>query len=257
MNDRPIPMTPERNKNRDPAGVDLEKVSPNPGLGANFETRAQPDLVFSTKARIWGDKTPAAIEPTEPSYLRDDLYRKTLAKDGHRCMFCGFISQNNQVHNLNDNHRDVRPENLRTVDPLCHGWHHLGELGDDGGVIAYLPGLSAQDANHLQRTILVALQAEDAVVQEDARKLLNWMASHRDYTKEAWGTSDPAVFASALARTADDDREKRAVVFQGLAVVFNPTEYGPDVATWIQGAYAKLPIGRWPQAYHDVMNAPA
>lgn len=250
-------MTAERSNNLDPAAVDLEKVRPKHGLGSNFEQALYPPLEFSTKARIWGDKTPEAIEPTDHAFIAQDLRRKTLAGDGHRCMFCGFYSQRNQVHNLNDNHRDIRPDNLRTADVLCHGWQHLGELGSDNAVIAYLPGLSAQDANHLQRTIMVALQSDDETVRDDARKLLNWMASHRDYAKEAWGTSDPVVFASALVRLEGQDREKRAVVFQHLAVVFNPSAYGEHVATWAQEAYQKLPVGNWQQVYHDVMTAPA
>lgn len=248
-------MTTNHDDNHDPATVDPDKVQPKPGLGSNFETAAYPALMFSTKCRVWGDKSPNAIEPTGPAYVDQGLRQKTLVKDGHRCMFCGFYSQQNQVHNLTDNHRDIRPENLRTADPLCHGWQHLGELGEGNAAIAYLPGLSGQDANHLQRTIMVALQSDDAVVREDARKLLNWMASHRDYTKDAWGTYDPAVFASALVRL--EDREQRQVVFEDLAVVFNPGPYAQHVSTWVRESYGTLPISKWGQVYHDVINAPA
>lgn len=248
-------MTTNEHDNRDPAAVDLDKVQPKAGLGSNFDTAAYPALMFSTKSRIWGDASPDAIEPTEPEYIRDGGGKKTLAKDGHRCMFCGFYSQKNQVHNLTDNHRDIRPENLRTADPLCHGWQHLGELGEGNAMIAYLPGLSGQDVNHLQRTIMVALQSDDAAVREDAKTLLNWMASHRDYTKDAWGTYDPAVFASALVR--HEDREMRQVVFQDLAVVFNPGPYAQYASTWARESFGTLPMTKWGQIYHNVMHAPA
>ncbi|CAH2782495.1 MAG: IncI1 plasmid conjugative transfer protein TraT [uncultured Paraburkholderia sp.] len=250
-------MTTDRTDIHDPADVELDKVLPKPSLGSTFEKAANSALLFSTKSRVWGDKHPSAVEPTEPEFERQDLRRKTLVADGHRCMFCGFYSSQNQVHNLSDNHRDVRAENLRAADHLCHGWNHLGELGEGNAVIAYLPGLSGQDANHLQRTIIVAVQSDDPAVREDAKKLLNWMASHRDYAKDAWGTSDPAVFAEAIVRLEEEDREKREVVFQDLAVVFNPGPYTQVAATWARESYGTLPVGKWGQVYHDVMNAPA
>ncbi len=250
-------MTTDSFNYRDPALVDRDTVRPGPGLATSFEVAANPDLLLSTKAKVWGDKAPSAIEPTESAYVSEDLKSETLVKDGYRCMYCGFHSRGNQVHNLNDNHRDVSAGNLRAVDPLCHAWQHLGEIGEDGAVIAYLPGLNAQDINHLQRTILIALRADDPLLREDARTLLNWLASHRDYTKDAWGTSDPSVFAEALVRLNEEDREKRAVVFQNLAVVINPIAYDEHVSEWAKDAYRKLPTSGWHQVYHDVINAPA
>lgn len=250
-------MTAEQGDIHDPANVEPDKVRPRLGLGQCFEHAAVPTLLFSTKSRIWGDKHPGAVEPTVPEFEREGLRRNALVADGHRCMFCGFHSSQNQVHNLSDNHRDVRPENLRGADHLCHAWNHLGELGEGNAVIAYLPGLTAQDTNHLQRTVMVAMQSDDAAVRDDAKKLLNWMGSHREYTKDAWGTSDPAVFAEAIVRLEEEDREKREVVFQDLAVVFNPGPYAQVAVSWVRESYSTLPVGSWPRVYHEVMNAPA
>jgi hypothetical protein len=83
------------------------------------------------------------------------------------------------------------------------------------------------------------------------------MASHRDYANQAWGTSEPAVFATALVRSEGVDRDSRALVFQDLAVVFNPGAYAQHVVAWTQEAYRNAPVSRWHQVYHDVMNAPA
>lgn len=249
-------MTTHQHDEHDPATVDGAEVRPAHGLGANFETRAFPILGLSTKSRIWGDKFPGAVEPTDPSFVAN-MRRKVLVDGGHRCAFCGFYSELNEVHNLNDVHRDIRPENLRPVDPLCHGWQHLGELGEGNAVVAYLPGLSGQDVNHLQRTIMVAMESGDLSVRDDARRLLNWLASHREYTREAWGTSEPGVFASALVRSEALDREDRAVVLQGLAVIFAPGLYGRQALAWTKEAYRHLPAGGWYRVYHDVMNAPA
>ncbi|MRU22646.1 HNH endonuclease, partial [Xylella fastidiosa subsp. multiplex] len=84
----------------------------------------------------------------------------------------------------------------------------------------------------------------DPTVREDAKKLLNWMASHRDYTKNALGTSEPAVFAEAILRLDEEDKEKREVVFQDLALVFNPGQYTQVAATWARESYGTFPVGK-------------
>lgn len=242
---------------RDPEIIDIASVQPKAGLGANFDSPTYPTLRFSTKCRILGDPSPQAIEPTDPSYVNDGLRQATLTREGHRCVFCGFYSSRNEVHNVNDNHRDMQPENLRSIDSLCHGWQHLGELGNGNAVIAYVPGLRGQDVNHLQRTIMVALQSDDPGLRDDAKTLLNWLASHRDYTTEAWGTHDPRVFGDALVKLNEEAREKREVLFQNLAVIFNPDSYRQQVTTWVGESYRAFPTNQWARVYHDVMNAPA
>lgn len=225
-------------------------------LGANFEHSALPPLTFATKSRVWGDRSGVAREPTTPAFLAQGFKQSILSKDGNRCRFCGFASRFNDVHNLNDNHNDVRVENLQAVDPFCHGWQHLGEFEKGDAVVAYLPGLSPQDVNHLQRTIMVALESSDADTREDAKALLNWMASHRDYAARAWGTYDPAVFADALVRQAASERDFREIVFDGLGVVFHPLLAAGAVTGWLGEAYASYPTTSWARVYHDIMNAP-
>ena len=243
-------------ESHDPASVDVRKVRPAPGLGASFDVVALPALSLSGKARIWGEPDTDAIEPTVPAFIQQDLKRKTLQKESFRCMFCGFQSQDNQVHNLNDNHLDTGPANLRAADPLCHGWQHLGEHGDGKAVLAYLPGLTGQDINHLQRTIMIALQSADAGLQADAHTLLNWLGSHRQYTGQVWGTSEPSVFAEALTRPDGSNPDTRALVFENLALIFNPEPYAHHAAVWATQAATTTPAGKWNQVYHDVMNAP-
>lgn len=233
-------------------------ASPGPeeSLGQGFDAPLLPSLLISTKSRVWGDPTPAAMEPTSSGFLDTDLRDRTLRRDKYRCRFCEFESRNNGIHNANDNHNDVREDNLWTADQLCHGWNHLGELGADEAVLAYLPGLSGQDVNHLQRSIMVALETGDDDERADALALLNWAASHRDYAKQVWGTFSPAVFADALARLNEEQRELREIVFSNLALVFHPVPLASHAAKWAAETYAPYPLHRWPQVYHDVMNAP-
>lgn len=249
-------MKNEPSPQRDPQRTPEDEPHPDPDLGANFDKPAPPFLTFSTKSRIWGDRSGKAMEPTAAQFAERDLKQQALKKHQYTCRYCGFQSIHNQVHNLNDNHDDLRDENLQPIDPLCHGWQHLGELNGGDAVIAYLPGLSGQDVNHLQRTLLVALHAGDDAMRADAGKLMNWLASHRDYTSGAWGTYEPATFAAALVRQSEQDRDKREIVFSDLALVFNPRRYNEQVAAWARDYDQAHPLGQWAQIHHNIVNAP-
>jgi hypothetical protein len=122
--------------------------------------------------------------------------------------------------------------------------------------LCYLPGLSPQDASHLLRTLFVALGSDDADARADAHALLNWMGSHRVYVQQAWGSCEPAVFASALLRQSAEEKEWREISFGDLALVVSPACVADTAASWRQDAYRALPVSRWPQIYHDVINAP-
>jgi hypothetical protein len=236
--------------------IQSDIVVPDATLGRNFERPALPGLTLSTKAQIWGDKEPGSIEPGK-KLLNAELRSEVLRDSKHRCYFCGFPSQSLEMHNLNQNHQDVRKDNLRAVDSLCHGWQHLGELGEGNAFIGYLPGLVAQDVNNLQRCILVALETGDESTKADAKKLLNWLASHRQYTEAAWGTFEPGVFANALVKMEGVGADVHGVVFRDLAVIFNPGAYSASANQWAHDAYKSTPTASWPNVYHDIMNAPS
>lgn len=172
------------------------------------------------------------------------------------CMFCELDSGCNEVHHINDNHLDTRPENLGSACALCHRWQHLGDLGNGEAYLCYLPDLTPQDANHLLRTLLVALASDDASAREDAHALLNWMGSHRDYVKQAWGTCEPGVFAQALLRQSADEKEWREISFADLALVVRPGSIAGAVTHWNAATYAGLPACEWPRVHHGIMNAP-
>nr|WP_172689335.1 HNH endonuclease [Pseudomonas fluorescens]ARJ57945.1 putative conjugal transfer protein TraT [Pseudomonas fluorescens] len=233
-----------------------DMVVPDASLGRNFERPALPGMTLSTKAQVWGDKEPGSMEPGK-KLLSIELHAEVIRESKHRCYLCGFPSKSLEIHNLNHNHQDVRKENLRAVDALCHGWQHLGELGEGNAFIGYLPGLVAQDVNNLQRCILVALETGDDETKADAKKLLNWLASHRQYTEAAWGTFEPSVFASALVKMEGVGADVHGVVFRDLAVIFNPGTYSASAQKWAHDAYKSSPTASWPNLYHEIMNAPS
>jgi intracellular multiplication protein IcmJ len=213
-------------------------------------------LQLSTKSSVWGDASGNALEPVDREWGQGLARGATLQQHHYRCMFCGLQSASNEVHNRNDNHRDVQADNLGVADAICHRWQHLGELGQGNGLLVYLPGLAPRDVSHLLRTLLIALQSGDRSTRDDGRRLLNWMASHHQYVAEAWGSSDPSVFAAAITRTAQEDKGRRALAFEHLALVLNPETLGDAVQQWAAEATAKWPVTAWARVHHDVMNAP-
>lgn len=217
---------------------------------------APPLLALSTQCKIWGQRPSegaAAFLGPGDSAEEEGI---ALHRADHKCAYCGFQSRVNTVHHINDNHLDYSPRNLRAADPLCHGWHHLGELKTSDAVVAYLPRLAPQDVNHLQRTLAVALRSNDAEMRSDARDLLNWLASHRDYVRQSWGSFTPATFAAAFVRQGASETEARKPLLEHLALVYHPALFDPLLDTWLAEGYAQYPCARWSQVYHDVMNPP-
>ena len=82
-------------------------------------------------------------------------------------------------------------------------------------------------------------------------------AGHAAGGTQSGRTANPSAFASALVRLEENEREKREVAFQDLAVIFNPGLFGAYARLWVHESYGIFPIAKWGQVYHDVMNAPA
>lgn len=171
-------------------------------------------------------------------------------------MYCGFEFDLNDLNHINDNHEDDTDGNKGTICGLCHAWCHLGELKPGDAYLCYLPGMSPCDINHLQRAVLVALTSGDNNAVSDALDILNWMASHRDYVTQAWGTDEPATFASAIALQPLEEKELREIVFADLALVVHPRLFKASASAWAAGPYRGHPVCDWPRTYYSVVNAP-
>lgn len=233
-----------------------DDYSNSKAVGDVFNQPLAPTLAFGTRAQVWGTQDATSREPDE-KHVSVELKAKIAQRQNNRCHFCGAHLSNPEIHNLNDNHLDVSPANLVAVDSICHSWKHLGEIAEGEGYVAYLPGLTAQDVNHLQRTIMVVLELGAEQEKAEARKLLNWLASHRSYAENAWGTFSPKAFSDALVRLGDVDLDTKSLVFKDLAVVLNPESQSASVKSWAANTFASLPVSSWPSKFHSILNAPA
>lgn len=161
-----------------------------------------------------------------------------LAAGRYRCRYCGYESTPNlakkrpsalQVHHLDDDHHNNEPRNLAAVDSLCHAYHHIGCNAPSPGApqgwsdrlrMAYLPEVSAEDVNVLQRAIGAALldDAERAVAQE-ILKLLGALALP---VRDAWGSNKAGDFAACLSNMTSGEYERAQHALSGLRVLFHP-----------------------------------
>ncbi len=58
------------------------------------------------------------------------IRREILKRDNYTCRACGIRSEKYmEVHHINGDHTDNRPENLVTLCPMCHAVFHAGITG--------------------------------------------------------------------------------------------------------------------------------
>ncbi|MBA5690551.1 HNH endonuclease signature motif containing protein [Rugamonas apoptosis] len=214
---------------------------------------AHPRLLLATPSQVWSG---APVHSLSTSTHAETSFPDGVLHQRGPCMYCGFEFELNDLHHINDNHQDHTDGNEGVICALCHVWCHLGELPPGDAYVSYLPGLSPCDVNHLQRAMLVALSSGDDSAVHDARDILNWMASHRDYVQQAWGTDEPATFASAIVRQPLEDKELREIVFADLALVIHPRRFMAVARSWASGPYSDHPVSDWTRTYYSVINAP-
>lgn len=157
---------------------------------------------------------------TSQSVDNEPLRRRALSQ-GQECLFCGYASPHNQLFFKDGDPSNTDDSNIAVADSFCLSWQQLDKFTLDSAAMVYLPGLAAQDINHLQRTILAALTDEQ--YRDTAIALLNWLSSHQTCVEESWGTAHPQAFANVIRQLPQAFKEKVHTLWQGMAVVVNPT----------------------------------
>lgn len=227
-----------------------ESPDQSEGIGENFKRPERRQQYLSTKKVIWGREKSNSWAPEA-----DELGGYLPLNQQAGCVYCGFSGFGQEVDNLNDNHADVTPENLASVDHLCHAWHHLGELEAGQGLMVFVPGLAPADVLHLERTIFVALQTGTDEQREEAKAMLNWLASHNQYVKDAWGTDQPMHFGLAMTASNVDPLARQYGALQDLALVLNPKEVSALVSRWAAENYQAIARDEWEARAQEVLRA--
>ncbi|CUJ50500.1 Uncharacterised protein [Achromobacter sp. 2789STDY5608633] len=205
-------------------------------------------LVMGIKRRV-ARPTDQAVADAEAAFKSQR--GAALERSQHRCVYCGFRSaKTNEVTHLDGNHLNNSPENLAGGCKLCHPYQHVGEVsrnglatgleeGHHGKVTALIRvpaegGVTAQDLNHLQRAIAIALTDPGEAAM--ARKIFALLASQENLGELAhamYGPARateldikrlvPADLASALSYLTQDEYDRREAVLGQVRMLFSPS----------------------------------
>jgi intracellular multiplication protein IcmJ len=124
---------------------------------------------------------------------------KIQARDKNTCRFCGFKSgKYQQVHFLNGNKRDYRPDNAATICLFCAQCFALEQVGAmRSGLLIWLPELGQGALHHVMRAVFVA-RISPGVMAEAGRQAFEALQARREEARARLGTDDPGLLGTAL-----------------------------------------------------------
>jgi len=128
-----------------------------------------------------------------------EIRPRILERDDHTCQFCGFRSHKYQeVHFLNSNPEDLRPDNMVTACIYCHQCFDLEKASVmNSGVLVWLPEIKQADLNHIARAIYVA-RISQGTMADAARSALETIMGRREDAKARLATDDPFFLATVM-----------------------------------------------------------
>ncbi len=147
-------------------------------------------IIRSSGNALLAEKAAAQLQELRP---------KILERDEHTCRFCGFQSQKYQeIHFLNCNPEDTRPDNLATACIFCHQCFDLEKTSVmNSGVLVWLPEIEQHQLSHLARAIYVARISQGSMA-DSARSALETIMARREDAKSRMATDDPYFLATVM-----------------------------------------------------------
>lgn len=214
-------------------------------------------LVISSHRGRW--RARAGGEPSASDKAFQKVKPTVLAKDGHRCVYCGLRMEGKdtggvsvmEVHHLDCDHENNDPKNLVTTDHFCHAHNHIGFLGKMA-VMGVIPEISIADMNHLLRTIGVAMLTGDDEMKADAREIYEILRSSSDDFAGVWGTKNPADIGNALLALPNEAYRVRDVTLDGARVIFDLDS--PSNKLFIERVAAKAHGLIKPSSWKDISD---
>jgi len=219
-----------------------------------------------------GQETKLAQAEARLKSLRDTV----LKKAGNRCYFCGFVSEDNEIHHLDRNQLNIDEKNLVPACKLCYPYHHIGEQHGRGAsktaALIRVPNaadIPAQELNHLMRAIAIALT--DPKEAEMAKRVYGLIASTENFQELAaaiYGAENvfgeggkrlmvgvnPTDMAQALSYLTDDEYAEREAAVAPLRVLFSPSKLIELGRGWKKSKNAQSLAD--PQAWEKLLERP-
>ncbi|MEX6666887.1 conjugal transfer protein TraT [Pseudomonas sp. W2-17] len=110
-------------------------------------------------------------------------------------------------------------EEPHAVCTLCYLTGHLDSATAAHGRLAFLPGLSAADALHLQRHALLAILGGDKAQVKQGERVWKWMDRHSREVEVAWGSARAGEFAQAMKRLPPFKRSQLQAQLTGCVLM--------------------------------------
>ena len=247
-------------------------------------------LIIGIKRKVHRQKDGDAKIQQAEAALKSQR-KGALEKSNYRCIYCGFRSlKYNEVHHLDDDHHNSTPENMACICKLCHPYHHVGEAARRGkptgieeshlGVqkaigLIRVPNdhaIPAQDLNHLQRAIAIAMSdPKEAEMAGKVYGLLSTPELFQDLATALYGPENvaggtdengkpkkgitgvnPVDMAAALSYLTEDEYKERAPVLAPLRVLYHPNR----LIEWGRGWKAEQPAFADPEGWERLLEKP-
>lgn len=178
--------------------------------------------ILGVKRKLWR-KDDEHADIADAKFIK--IRAEVLKRDQYTCRFCNFKSAKYQeIHHIDNNHKNNELQNLLTVCNLCHQVHHLGMCAmRNGGFIAVIPELTQTEINNIVRAIYVSEYIADTTTVNDKLKSLLAIFQYRgcDTLKTLYKVdiSNSYALAETLSTCPDDIYEKRAEIFAHLRLI--------------------------------------
>ncbi len=182
---------------------------------------------------------------------RDEEFRnirpKILERDNYTCRFCAFHSRGYQeVHHLDDNHQNNRPENLVTACPFCHSCFHIGFAGlMSEGFLIWIEGenpVPQHVISNIARVIHIGSKIPGLEWMPAILGLSEQIKARMDLCERRFGTSNPLVLGDALLTMTDAEYANRGAALRNVRYFPGPRRY--NIATDIWPAISEFYISK-------------
>jgi hypothetical protein len=198
-----------------------------------------------------------ALSARRPSFdkafehVPDDVFKSVAHRSGGACQGCGFFSPTSadilgrgggqaflEIHHLDGNRADSKPDNLAALCRFCHAVFHCGE--DTDASIIFCPWLTQAQINRVANVCLHwanAADPEESGSVWQARKFMSGMAGMagpgRSMADRLFspGASNPAVLGRVLANMAvqrPKEYGRRSLLLAGLRLLPLLPGHGAD-----------------------------
>lgn len=219
--------------------------------------------VLSVKRKQWRMEQ-SEHDRNESDAAFQEIRKKVLDRDGRRCWFCGFTSSAHQeVHHLDDDHSNNRPDNLVTICNIDHLCFHLGLAAMRGAIfLAVVPELTQAEITNLMRIYHCSMTVGNEDVQSRLKGLYAIFESRSvDIFKRVFEAdfSNGHEIAVALSKLDDAAFAMRAKSLDGLRVIPTAAAFRDgQIAGYLTRTHSQyFDMNHWPSLLDSLRGQPA